>query len=237
MMRRFLRFAVKLLVLILVAMISAVTAMRFAIHGREVVVPKFVGMQFTQATEVARDNGLTLLVEERFYSAEVPDGGIMTQLPDEKVRVRRGGRVRIAVSLGPQRAQIPDVVGQSQRVAEINIRRRGLELGSVALTHIPGAPLGQIIGQNPSPNARGANAPRVNVLVADPDRVENFLMPNLVGRQLTEVTVQVEAAGFRLAKPVLVSDAAAKPNTILRQSPTPGQKIRAGAEIFLDIAK
>src|SRR5688500_12064636 len=139
-MRRFFRIAVRVLILVLVAMISAVTAMRFAIHGREVLVPKLVGLPYTQAETTAADHGLTLLVEERFFSAEIPEGGIITQLPGEKVRVRRGGRVRVAVSLGPQRAQIPDVVGQSQRVAEINIRRRGLELGSVALAHIPGAP-------------------------------------------------------------------------------------------------
>jgi beta-lactam-binding protein with PASTA domain len=236
-MRGFLRFAVKLLVLILVAMISAVTAMRFAIHGREVFVPKLVGMPYAQAEQVARDRGLMLLVEERFYSSDVADGGIITQLPAEKVRVRRGGRVRVAVSLGPQRAAIPDVVGQSQRVAEINIRRRGLELGTVALTHIPGAPLGQIIAQNPTANSPGVNAPRVNVLIADPARVESFLMPNLVGRQFPEVKLQIEEAGFKLAKPVMIIEPGAKPNVIVRQSPSPGHRITAGAEIFVDVTK
>jgi eukaryotic-like serine/threonine-protein kinase len=236
-MRRFLRFAIRVLILILVAMISAVTAMRFAIHGREVLVPPIVGMQYSKAERVAGENGLTLIVEERFFSADLPEGAIITQLPAEKVRVRRGGRVRVAVSLGPQRASIPNVVGQSQRVAEINIRRRGLELGGVAVTQIPGAAPGQIVGQNPAPASSGANAPRVSVLIADPNSIAEYLMPNLVGRNLVEVRPQIEGAGFKLSKPVTVVDPTSKPNTILRQSPLPGNKVAAGAEIFLDIAQ
>ena len=38
------RFALLSLVLLLVAMVSALTAMRFAIHGREVAVPALLGL-------------------------------------------------------------------------------------------------------------------------------------------------------------------------------------------------
>ena len=42
-MRAFFRFVLLALVLVIVAMASALTAMRVAIHGREVIVPKLVG--------------------------------------------------------------------------------------------------------------------------------------------------------------------------------------------------
>ena len=243
-MRRFLRVAIKVLILVGVAMVSAMTAMRFAIHGREVYVPKLIGVQQSQAEDLARDNGLALLVEERFYSADVKEGAVVSQQPAPGTRVRRGGRLRVAVSLGPMRAQIPDVTGQSQRVAEINLHRRGLELGSVAVTKIPGEPLGQIIGQSPPANASSANAPRVNVLVADPLGSEAYVMPNLVGKRLDEVRPPIEAIGCKL-KPLLITSAAttdasapaAKAGTILKQSPSAGTKIFSGTEIQLDVAK
>ena len=242
-MRRFLRIAIKILILIGVAMVSAMTAMRFAIHGREVYVPKLVGVQQPQAEELARDNGLALLVEERFYSADVKEGAIVSQQPAPGTRVRRGGRLRVAVSLGPMRAQIPDVTGQSQRVAEINLHRRGLELGGVAVTSIPGEPLGQIIGQSPPANASSANAPRVNVLVSDPMAAEAYVMPNLVGKQLEEIRPQIEAVGMKV-KPVAITPAADTPaapapksGMILKQLPLAGTKITSGAEIQLDVAK
>jgi beta-lactam-binding protein with PASTA domain len=240
--RRFLTIAVKVLILIGVAMVSAMTAMRFAIHGREVYVPKLVGVPQVQAEQLAHDSGLTLLVEERFYSAEVKEGAVVSQQPAPGVRVRRGGRLRVAVSLGPMRAQIPDVTGQSQRVAEINLHRRGLELGSVALTKIPGAQQGQIIGQSPPPNASSANAPRVNVLISDPAVHEAYVMPNLVGRNIDAVRPQIEAIGMKV-KPATIAAAAEatapppKTGTILKQFPLPGARIVDGAELQLDIAK
>jgi beta-lactam-binding protein with PASTA domain len=239
-MRRFFTVAIKVLVLIGVAMISAMTAMRFAIHGREVYVPKLMGMQQIQAEQLAHDNGLAIFVEERFYSGDVKEGGIVSQQPIPGVRVRRGGRIRVAISLGPMRAQIPDVTGQSQRVAEINLHRRGLEVGSIALTKIPGAPLGQIIGQSPPPNASSANAPRVNVLVADPVGTEAFVMPNLVGKRFDDVSSQIEAAGLKVRPTPITLDAsvpAQKPGTILKQFPLPGTKIVIGAEILIDVVK
>jgi beta-lactam-binding protein with PASTA domain len=51
------------------------------------------------------------------------------------------------------------------------------------------------------------------------------------------VKPQIEAAGFRLAAPVMAEELGAKPHTILRQSPLPGHKVSAGAEIVLTIAK
>jgi len=43
-MKRFFQLVLLALVLVAVAMISALTAMRLAIHGRQVRVPKVVGM-------------------------------------------------------------------------------------------------------------------------------------------------------------------------------------------------
>ena len=43
-MKSVIRFAMLALVLVIVAMVSALTAMRFAIHGQEVAVPALVGL-------------------------------------------------------------------------------------------------------------------------------------------------------------------------------------------------
>ena len=53
-------------------------------------------------------------------------------MPLGGTQVRRGWSIRVAESLGPQRIAIPNVLGQSERAAEINIRRRGLDMGTVA---------------------------------------------------------------------------------------------------------
>src|SRR6185312_12018739 len=116
-MKTFLRFVLLALILVSVAMVSALTAMRFAIHGREVAVPKLVGLTQAAAEQQANSNGLILEVENRFYSADVPSGRLLSQSPSAGSLVRRGWKVRVAESLGPQKAEVPDLVGQSARAA------------------------------------------------------------------------------------------------------------------------
>ena len=164
-MRSFLRFALLALMLLVVALVSALTAMRFAIHTSEVVVPNLVGKTPVEGRKLAEDNGLQMEVERRYYSPTTPEGKILSQLPPASTQVRRGWQVRVALSLGPQRVEIPSLLGQSQRAAEINIRRRGLDLGAVAQLQIPGAPSDQVLSQSPLPNASGVSAPKISLLV------------------------------------------------------------------------
>ena len=73
-MRQFFRMLLLSLVLMTVALISALTAMRLAIHGREVTIPKLVGMTPSEAERAGAASGLLVVVEREFYSANVPEG-------------------------------------------------------------------------------------------------------------------------------------------------------------------
>jgi len=75
---------------------------------------------------------------------------ILSQAAAAGVKVRRGWSIRVAESLGPQRVAIPNVSGQSERVAELNVRRRGLDLGSVAQLNLADAAVDQVVSQSPA---------------------------------------------------------------------------------------
>ena len=162
-MKRFFQLVLLTLVLVAVAMISALTAMRMAIHGRQVRVPNVMGMTAAEARKAALGSGLLLDREGGFYSRDVSEGRVLTQAPAAGTLVRRGWHVRIAESLGPQRTAVPDLLNQSQRAAEINITRRGLDVGTVAVAHIPGQPPDQVVAQSPPPNAQGVASPKINL--------------------------------------------------------------------------
>src|SRR5207253_321182 len=96
----------------------------------------------------------------------------------------RGWKVRVAESLGPQKAQVPDLVGQSLRAAEINVRQRGLEVGSIVVANLPGAALDEIVAQSPPANSGSVESPKISVLIAGPEKDQQFVMPDFVGRQI-----------------------------------------------------
>jgi len=198
-MRRFFRLLFRGLVLFVVFVASALTAMRFAIHGRQTTIPKVVGLSKSQAERLLADHGLVLDEGDRYFSSEVPPGRIMSQAPQPGLKVRRGWSVRVAESMGPQRVVIPDLVGNSERAAEINIRKRGLELGSIATATIPGAPSDQIVGQSPPANAVNVSEPKISLLLAASEDRASFVMPDLVGQSEDAAVNAIVNAGLRVS--------------------------------------
>lgn len=243
MLRKAVKYTFRVLVLLLVFLAAALLAMRFAIQGREVKVPRLTGLTPSEAERVANSDGLVLSVESRFYSPAVPEGRIVSQAPAPDAPVRRGWKVRVAESLGPQRAAVPNLIGQSEHAAGINISRRGLEIGSVGTVHVPGAQPDTVVSQNPSPNATEAASPRVGLLFSAADNAQLYVMPNFVGKSVAEASTAVLKAGFTIGKVREVTatadnnSSAAGAGTIVRQYPPAGQRIAAGAAISFDVGK
>ena len=249
-MRRLFHIVLLTLVLLTVAMISALTAMQFAIHGREVTIPKLTGMTPPEAERVAVASGLQLSVERQFYSADVPEGKIVSQMPPPAMKVRRGWTVRVAQSLGPQRVVIADLTGGSERAAELNVRRRGLAIGLIAEASLPDVPQDQVASQNPLAGASGVSAPKIDLLVSLGPEEPGFVMPNLTGQPLGSATIALQDAGMRVGKvsvvPATPAQGEAQPapspssepnaaSMIVTQNPLPGQKIVSGSTVNFEV--
>jgi eukaryotic-like serine/threonine-protein kinase len=246
-MKTFFRFILQALILLVVALVSAVTAMRFAIHGREVPVPDLVGKTPQEARRIAELNSFQFEIERQYYSSKVQEGRILSQLPTPNTRVRRGWQIRVAESLGPQRVVIPDVLGESERAAEINILRRGLNLGSVATIEMPDAPANQVIAQSPSASASSISAPKITLLTAQPAAPQAFLMPSFVGQTVSNATVALKNAGFLpgTITPAAVSPPSPQPaepaptpsptSVIVSQKPAAGSKVLAGSTVSFEV--
>jgi eukaryotic-like serine/threonine-protein kinase len=213
--------------------------MRFAIQGREVRVPKLTGLTPVEAERVANLDGLVLSVENRFYSTTVPQGRVVSQAPAPGATVRRGWKIRVAESLGTQHAAVPNLIGQSQHAAGINVSRRGLEIGTVGAIHLPGASPDTVIAQSPPPEATEVTSPKVSLLFAATDNGQRYVMPNFVGKPLAETNVALIKAGFTVGKIHAVDSATAAdaPGMIVRQYPPAGRRVTAGTTIDFDVRK
>lgn len=262
-MKAFIRIVLLGLVLMTVALVSALTAMHFAIHGREVVVPNLVGMTPVEAERASLADGLLIEVQREYYSPNIAEGKIMSQLPLPGTKVRRGFQIRVARSLGPQRVAIPDVTHQTPRAAQLNIERRGLDLGTTAILAASINPADQVVAQSPPPNASGVSAPRISLLVSAPAPPAAFLMPNFVGQPLGTATTLLQAGGMRLGRvnvassepsapasqalatvpassPTVTTQPVATPSAsslVLSQNPPAGQKIILGATVDFEVSR
>ena len=253
-MLRGFKFVLIVMMLAVLAMISAIVTMHFAIHGTEVAVPDFKDLTVTQATSKAAFLNLNTSVENHIYSLDIPAGRIVNQFPAPGVVVRSEWHVRLTESLGPQRVAIPNLTGSDERLASIEIRRVGLELGQDAEMPDAFAAAGTVIAQNPKPNAPGVERPSVSLLVAaDPAEVSSgFVMPDLTGQLFSSAALAVSRAGLKLA-PVkeeaiavpavgAVGATAAPPPPVLAgsvtaQSPAAGHRVDVSIPIELTVAQ
>lgn len=257
-MKSAIRLAMLALVLVIVAMVSGLFAMRLAIHGQEVTVPALVGMSPADAERTVAGLGLQMSIERQYYSPQIPEGKIMLQLPLPGTKVRHGWQVRVAQSLGPTRVAIPDVTGQSEHAAELNIRRRGLDVASMAEVEDPGIPADQVIAQNPRADATQVLAPKINLLVTTAPETQAFVMPSFVGQPLGTVSQTLTDSGFRLGNvsmapvqnlnpsadaanqnaPTPAQETPAQPSPasiIVSQNPPAGQKVFTGASVSFEV--
>jgi beta-lactam-binding protein with PASTA domain len=253
-MIRFFRFALVVLLLCVVALLSAVVTMRFAIHGAEVAVPDFSGLTVADAMRKAASLELNLSVDNRFYSAEMPSGRVLSQSPASGSIVRREWHVRVAQSLGPRRMAIVNVIGQQERAATIAIRRVGLDLGNVARMPYAGASTGAVIAQNPAPDAEGVERPSMSLLIADATAtsLDGVVMPDLTGQVSATAASAVTHAGLKLAPTLDVQigipqipsagigqtlTAPVPPGTVIGQSPAAGHRVYANTPVQLAVAR
>jgi eukaryotic-like serine/threonine-protein kinase len=214
-MKRFFNILLGAMAMVAVALVSAFVTMRLAIHGREVKVPNLTGLSLQDASKKASSMGLRLNLENRFYSPDVTPGTVLAQSPAAGATVRREWAVRVTESLGPQQVAIPDVVGQSERAASVNVRRLSLDLGTVAHLAAPGD-VGMVLAQTPNANAVGVDRPRVSVLLSaeEEEQNEGFVMPSLTGLTLAGAAARAAAVGLHVVSAEEVAAPAGVPAPI-----------------------
>jgi eukaryotic-like serine/threonine-protein kinase len=228
---------VGLLVFILAAaaFLSAVTAMRFAIQGREVTMPNLVGKSSADAQAILQGRGLQLKVVDRVYS-DLPTNSVARQSPPEGERMKVAQNVHVVLSLGPQNVTTPSLVGESLRVARIQLLQVGLQLGEVTTYTAPASLSDTILQQTPLPGTRAAS-PRVDLLVAQGESPAPYIMPWLVGMALPDADRLLASAGFKLSKTTFIPSPQWPKGAITEQTPEPGSKITTDTSIEMVVAQ
>jgi beta-lactam-binding protein with PASTA domain len=182
----------------------------------------------------------------------VAAGHIITQSPAAGTVVRREWHVRVAESLGPQKVDVPDIVGTDQRVAAFELRRVGLDVGVTAKLPDNAAADGTVIAQDPPAHALGIERPSVNLLIAAPDDAtpDGYVMPDFVGRPVVAVQAELAKVGMQTAAPEFADQPIPPigsgnapltppipPGSVIAQEPAAGARVDLMTEVKLTVAR
>ena len=227
------RMTLLVFILAAAAFLSAITAMRIAIHGREVTMPNLIGKNVSEASQMLQSRGLVLRVADRMYSDQ-PINVVVRQTPTSGLLMKVSQQAHVVLSLGQRQLQIPLLEGNSLRASRIELLRAGLQVGEVTGITMPAAPADTVVIQNPKPGA-GAATPRVDVLISQGPREIAYVMPHLVGLNETEAQHRLDIAQLR-RKVNYVTAPQWPHGAVIDQSPLGGARVPASTVIELTVA-
>src|SRR6266853_3247965 len=220
------RMTLLVFILASAAFLSAITAMRIAIHGREVTMPNLVGKNVSEASQMLQSRGLVLRVADRIYSDQ-PINVVVRQTPTSGLLMKVSQQAHVVLSLGQRQLQIPLLEGNSLRASRIELLRAGLQVGEVSAVAMPEKPVDEVVIQTPRPGA-GSATPRVDVLVSQGPHESAYVMPHFVG--MTESDAQRRLDASRLRRKINYVTAPQWPHgSVIDQSPLAGSRLPAAS--------
>lgn len=190
-------------------------------RGAIVTVPDVVDAPQPRARADLADVGLRTDVDEAF-SLTAPRGTVIRQDPEGGDRVREGTSVRIVVSRGANRVEMPDAVGQpiDEVAAPFEDADVPLQVERVVSERVPD---GIVISQSPGPGVVVTGLDPVSFVVSDgpADRP----VPDVLGRTLDGAAFELGQAGLTLGEVQIVDDATVPAGAVVSADPAPGTEV------------
>jgi len=227
------RVALLVFILASAAFLSAITAMRIAIHGREVTMPNLVGKNVAEADHLLRSSGLLLRVADRIYS-DLPINVVVRQTPPPGMQMKVSQQAHVILSLGQRQLSIPTLEGKSLRASRIELLRAGLQIGEVSSVTLPEALGDTVVIQDPRPGS-GAATPQVNVLIAQPPGEAAYVMPTLAGLREAEAARLLSQVPMRYHANYVTAPQWPH-GAIIEQTPPAGARVMVSATVELTVA-
>ena len=215
---------------------SALVTMRVVLSARDVAVPALVGRPLAEAEAQAQRRALVLRIEGRRHDASVGADRIVAQEPPAGAALKAHRAVRVWVSLGPRRATVPPVEGQSARTARIALEQGGVPVDRTVEV-ADAAPEGTVIVQRPSPGEADLSAGGASLLVSRGPGGASFVMPDLIGREASLAMSVLQSAGLKVGDVRYRSYPGVAPGIVLRQVPAAGYRVDARTALTLDVSR
>ena len=205
-------------------------------HGQGGYMVNVKGKQLEYAMDILNSEGHKGIVSDTLFSSAFKPGIVIDQYPSTNMKVKEGRTVRLTIANSEKSVIVPDLIGRSERSAELDIRQVGLEIDTLYKEYNSDVPAGNVTWQYPKGGemlSRGMGAHLTISLGAPPNF---FQSPNVFGLSKKKAIVEIEKAGFALGKVYYRQNEDLIPYTVLDQSLKPGTVLEESVIIDLTIS-
>ncbi|MFD5428528.1 PASTA domain-containing protein [Streptomyces sp. NPDC127084] len=194
-------------------------------------VPQLVGETLEDGRLIADKAGLSLTVSGHTTCEDQPAGHICAQTPTEG-RLEKGESVRVTVSTGGPKVEVPDVTYKPEEDATRILNDKGfnVETRRVESSHEAGT----VLEQDPAGGETVDRGTVVTVTVSKEPATAR--VPDLVGETLDDAEELLAQRGLRLGDTTEV-ESSQKAGTVIKQSIAEGEEVKDGTAVDVQVAK
>lgn len=187
--------------------------------------PNVLRLDLASAQEQLRAAGMQYEVVGQLYSSEVEVSHVIDQDPDPGEPVKKGGMVKLWISLGPEfvKGGVPAVEGKTLREAEEILRSAGLDIRTTFRYHDTVAK-DTVISQRPRAGDPAVKGSAVDLEVSSGPEPKPVMVPSLYGLSVDQATARLKEAGLALGAVEEVPNALPK-GVVCGQEPAAGQTV------------
>lgn len=213
--------------LVFLAILDRVVMPIIVRQGSATATPTLIGKPIDVTRQEAQNMGFVVVVDSTEYNERMPENSISFQYPGPGTEIKPGRRIRVIVSLGARPVIMPDVVGKSQRDAELILKSEGLLILQQEWVHSGQYVRGIVARQDPPSGSEVPQTTGVVLSISDGQPVTDTVMPNVIELGLSAALDTLHVYGFADDRIMIQQERAPEllPETVIDQHPDPGTAV------------
>ncbi len=199
----------------------------------EVTVPDLVGSSIEDAEKELSLLGLDYSIARQSYSEDVALDHVISQDPPAGRNVRKERTIELAVSLGPEQVEVPDLTKRTELEARLILNEAGLEM-EVSSEYSDDVAPGYVIRQDPGKDFRLGSGETVKVVISKGKKP--FSLRNFQGWTLSDVQEWLNLYGLVMRNVEEEPSDTFAEGQVVSQYPAPGDTVQEGDPVDLVIS-
>lgn len=198
----------------------------------EVTVPDVVNMTKDEAkAEIER---LGLVYEEQLVNdTEVEKDKVISVVePEVGLKVKKGRKVIVRVSLGAQTKEVPNMVDFQEEQLEQMLRPYGFKVGKITREFSDEVEKGKVISQSPAYGEKLAEGGEIDFVISKGKEIKMVRVPILKGKNIDEIEQLIHDAGLTVQDTnTTVTDDPSKVGKVYEQNPPANSEVEEGTGV------
>ncbi len=228
--------AIGVITVIIITLFELIIMPFYVRHGKSKELIDVTSMDIKSAMIMIKTSGFKGTVTDTIYTSEVEPNIVLDQYPQPGAIVKKRRTVRLKISQSEKFVMVPNIVGQSQRSAELLLNKVGLKIGAISKEYSVMHPNGVIVNQIPDSTETLPKGYSVRVVISEGRSPNDIQVPSLFGLSKEAAELELRKTGLRIGKVHYKQNEDLIPYTVLDQSIQAGTILENSQSIDITVS-